>query len=194
MSETKYIKVPGIASWNHVYKPDDFMNSLNYKITIIINEATKALIQKYDLQGKFTPHESGDETYTFRRPAEKMIKKKWVSFAPPVIYGKDGKVLCEYTYNGEVVQSVNDLVEYDKFEPTGEQPLIGHGSEVLLDVCVYGSVKGNGARLQSIKLVDLIEYIPDNAGTNGSSVDQGSVTKDNGGAGTVGAENAKAPW
>lgn len=189
MSETKYIKVPGIASWNHVYKPDEFMNAQNYKVTLIVNAATKALIEKYNLQGKFTPHESGDETYTFRRPAEKLIKKKWVSFAPPVIYDKNGKVLCEYKYNGEVVASVNDLVEYDKFEPTGEQPLIGHGSEVILDVCVYPSIKGNGARLQSIKLIDLIEFIPESSAnqSSGSSEVADEVN-------SQAASGQKAPW
>lgn len=181
---TKYVKIPGKASWHHIYKPDDYANAETYKFSLVVNQATKELIQKYDLQGEFKQHESGDEVYTFRRPAEKVILKKFVSFAPPTIYNKDGSVLCAYKYNGEVVQSVDQSVSWDKFEPTGEQPLIGHGSDVVLDVCVYDTFKGKGARLQSVKLIDLIEYVPQ------SDVPEAQTPV----AAPVAGEGAKAPW
>jgi len=186
MSNTKYFKVPGIASWNHVYKPDDFMNQVNYTFALVVNESSQAIIEKYGLQGQFKDHDSGDKVYNFKRPAEKMILKKWVSFAPPVLYGPDGKVLCEYKYKGEVTQSVNELIDYTEFEPTGEQPIIGHGSSVILDICVYSTMKGNGARLQSIKLVDLIEYVPE---ARDDEQQTPAVAEPK-----VNAEGVKAPW
>lgn len=183
MSKTKYFKVPGLAFWNHVYKPDEAFNQSNYKFTLIVNEKSQELIGNYGLQGEFKDHESGDKIYTFRRPAEKVILKKFVSFAPPVIYGPDGKVVTEYTYDGKVVTSVDGAIPYTDFKPTGEQPLIGHGSSVILDICVYPTFKGAGARLQSVKLVDLIEYVP-----NGDVAEQ--QTPDVG----VPAGSSKAPW
>lgn len=183
MSDTKYFKVPGIAFWNDLYKPDDFMNAQRYKMSLIVNEAAQELIKKYECKGDFKDHESGDKVYTFRRDAQKLIKKKWVSFAPPVIYDKNGKVITEYTYQGEIVTSVNGDVSYEDFLPTGEQPLIGHGSSVILDICVFPTVHGKGTRLQSVKIVELVEFVP-NSGADEAQVPEASAA----------VPPAKAPW
>lgn len=182
-SKTKYIKVHGIAWWNDLYKPDDAFNALKYKMTLIVGQAAQNIIAKYQLKGDLKDHESGDKVYTFRRNAGQLIGKKWVSFAPPVIYDKDGKEICSYTLDGKPVTSIDGDYSYDQFTPTGPQPLIGHGSGVVCDVCVFGTGGfGNGARLQSIKIIDLIEYVP-------QAQDDEQQTPD------VSAVNSKAsPW
>lgn len=87
-----------------------------------------------------------------------MMGGKPVFFTPPIVYDKDGKVLVNYTEGDEVVRSYNDPNRKDKIVRNGDVILVGNDSDIEVTVAVFDTMKGKGQRLESIKLVDLIEY------------------------------------
>lgn len=163
-NKSQYYNWSGTVKWARVYEPDDFMNTLNWKVDFYPgNEDIVKDIKSTGVMGKFkTDKETGALYYTFKRPVKKMIKGEWVYFCPPVIYGADGKELVHYTNgNGEKITQYNEA----GFTPTqvGETLLIGNGSKVILNVQVYNTSFGPGNRLLGLKVIDLVEYVKSDA-------------------------------
>lgn len=106
-----------------------------------------------------------------------MIKGTTNEFGGPKIVDKDDSVMVEYI-KGE--DGNGGYVWVRKGTPT----LIGNGSEVEVTVAVYDTQMGKGQRLESVKVLDLIEYSP--AGG------YDSIVKGNTDAPEVGT--VKTPW
>lgn len=153
-STTKYYKFRGAASYGKLYEPDEYLNKKEWKINLHPDADTIAKIKaagiQLHLKDKDIPNVDGKH-FTFKRPVEKNFPSGITKFSPPEILDKDGKKLVSYT-------EVSD----GGFEREGDPILIGNGSLVEIEVAVYQTKNfGKGCRLNSVKILDLIEYNPD---------------------------------
>ena len=167
---TSWINLKGTIKWARVYEPDEAFGQKNWKLNFYpANEAEwekfrktgLMLKEQEDIDGKFI---------TFRRPTTKVIKDELVVFAPPEITG-EVKVTYKNSVNGERLRQYNkgDKVEIQR---EGEIVTIGNGTEAIVNVSYYPTLKGPGHRLESLKVISLVEY-------NGSAtVDADTVDND----------------
>lgn len=197
VGKTEYFKFAGTVKWNHLYEPDEFRGASNYQLDFFPeSEAVKQAILDTGVQGAFkADKDTGDEYYRFKRPHCKLIKGEFVTFAPPVIYDAKGKPLVTYVdKDGDPVTSATgrDL----EFTRVGEKVLIGHGSKVIIDVCVYGTNYGPGNRLNSVKIIDLIEYVKPDAGDESTQSDPEGPASEPDSPADAGKSKVKnkAPW
>ena len=148
---SKIEKFRGFSGWAMLYKPDEYMDKTFWKISFYpeteqVADKMKAKgirLKWYDDNGEKSGVEG--QYVVIKRPTEKQFKDGLVEFNPPTVYAKDGKV----------------LVGYDKetHEREGEPVLIGNGSLVEVAVSIYDAPPyGKGTRLESVKVLDLIEY------------------------------------
>ncbi len=176
---SKTVKFRGKAMWAKVYEPETFRNSTNWKIDLVVDKENLKLFKDNKIQKK-VKEVDGETVLSFTRPQTKEIKGVNNLFAPPKIYDKDGNILVDY--------KVNEAK--DGFDRVGDPILIGNGSEVELAVVVYDwgtkSNGGVGQRLESIKIIDLIEYKSEGGG--GSSIAIGDSKP------TATEDGIKAPW
>ena len=177
---SKYVKFVGKAFWAKVYEPDEFRGQSNWKIDLVVDDDTLKEYKKHGIQKKVRENEAGT-VVSFTRPKTKEIKGQNNLFHAPKIFDKDGNVLVDY--------KVNEAK--DGFDRVGDPVLIGNGSEVELTVVVYDwGTKTNGGigqRLESVKILDLIEYKSEGGGGSGSI----AVGDDKP---VAGEDGIKAPW
>ena len=151
---SKNYKFRGFSGYAMMYRPDEFMDKEYWKISFY--PETGAVLDKMRAKGvRLKVYEDDGEKsgvsgkyVVIKRPTEKEFKTGLVEFNPPSIYDKDGK----------------GLVTYDKKtgERKGEPVLIGNGSLVEVTVSIYDAKPyGKGTRLESVKIIDLIEYNPE---------------------------------
>src|SRR5690554_2506961 len=156
-----------------VYKPDEFNGVKNWKINLHPDEDTIESIKEAGIQARLKdkPVEGVDgKFFTFRRPVEKVFGNRTTFFCPPIIIDRDGKEVVKYLDGGKKVFSN----ETGMCEMVGSEILIGNGSLVEVTLEVYPTKRfGNGTRLQSVKIIDLIEYVrPDEVGEEVVEVDE----------------------
>jgi len=154
--KTKFHTFIGLASYAKVYEPDDYKGSEFWKINLHVDKDTAKKIREAGSQVR--PHVDNEEVsgvpgtyYTFRRDLVKTINGRDVEFNPPEIFDQDGKPIMVYVKDPETGET----------HAEGEKVYIGNGSKVEVTVEVYpaGSF-GNGTRLRSVKIIDLIKYDP----------------------------------
>ena len=144
---TETYKFTGKSKWAKVYDPEEFRGASNWKINVYLDDAEIAKRKKAGIQSKTYSDEDG--TYvTFKRPQTKLIKGVLNEFAPPKIYDAEGNCVVDYKKSADGTN----------FERVGKPVLIGNGSVVEATVTVYDTQMGKGQRLESIKIIDLIEY------------------------------------
>lgn len=156
-STTQYIKFTGTAKWAKLFKADEFKGAVRWLMNMYMDDPTEwEKYKKLGIQKKINKDEDG-EYFSAARPTTKMIKGKIVYFSPPIIYDKNGDELIAY-YNdqGKLLRSYEDV--NTKVVKKGENILIGNGSKVEITLCVYPTAMGTGNRLESVKILDLIEY------------------------------------
>jgi hypothetical protein len=145
---TEFYKFEGKAKWAKIYEPEEFRGSVNWKIDQIARR------KKAGLQSKV--YEDEDGTYVcFKRPKTKLIKNVLNEFSGPKILDVDGNTLVSY----------HKSQDGSKWERVGNPVLIGNGSTVEVEVAVYDTQMGKGQRLESIRIIDLIEYKSDGGNT-----------------------------
>lgn len=157
-SKTKYMKFKGRVAWAMLYSPDEYKGNKFWKLSFYPDDAT---IQKIKDAGIQTKQKEDDGSasgvsgkyYQFRRDCEKKFDSGLQKFSPPSVFAKDKSKLVTYEEDADS--------EYG-YERIGEPVLIGNGSEVEITLEVYptGSF-GKGTRLNSVRILDLIEYDPD---------------------------------
>lgn len=173
-SKTQTYKFTGTAYWAKVYDPDEFRGSKDWKIDVALDDESVALYKRSGIQSKLKETENG-LIAKFKRPQVKLIKGVSTLFHGPRVIDKDGNPIVDYEKNEEGTDFVRK----------GEPVLIGNGSKVEVTVNVYETSMGPGQRMDSIKILDLIEYTPDGGGFRDAIVVGGSKPADN---------KAKAPW
>lgn len=154
---TKYYTFKGLVSYAKIYEPDEFRGVTKWKLNLhpsdeVIQEIKAAGIQKKlkdsneefsGVPGKF---------FTFDRPTEREFNGEVTYFAPPAVYDADGGIIAEYEDNGEEIVM------------KGKKQIIGNGSEIEVNVAVYETKRfGKGCRLNYIKVLDLVEWVPEDA-------------------------------
>lgn len=148
-------KFTGLVSWARVYEPDEFMGKTTWKINFYTTKETKKAIKDAGIQShiKYDDGETSGvsgEFCKFSRPVSAVWAGKDKFFAPPEIRNIDGSRLVWYT----------GAWNQPGFEVHGEPVLIGNGSTCEIEVEVYPTkMFGNGTRLESIRIIDLIEYV-----------------------------------
>lgn len=148
-AKTETYKFTGKALWAKVYEADEFRGSSNWKIDLEVDAENLEKYKKAGIQGKVKSNENGP-VLSFKRPTTKLIKGTQQIFSGPRIIDKDGKVIVEYKKNDAGTG----------FDRVGDPVLIGNGSVVECTVTVYPTDMGPGQRLESVKVLDLIEYAP----------------------------------
>ena len=170
---TERYKFTGKAAWAKVYEADEFRGSKNWKINVYLDDKELDKRKKAGIQSKVYEDEEG-KYVVFKRPETKLIKGSVRVFCGPEITDKDGKTLVTYKKNSEGTA----------FERVGDPVLIGNGSTVEVEVSVYPTSMGNGQRLESVRIVDLIEYK-----SEGGTEWEDSIT-----VGSSSPEEIKKPW
>ncbi len=171
---TKTYKFVGKAQWAKVYEADEFRGSTNWKIDLELDNENLALYKESGIQGKVRSNENGP-VVSFKRPTTKLIKGVQQIFAGPKVIDNTGKTIVEYKKSEDGT----------KFERVGTPVLIGNGSIVEVTVQVYPTSMGPGQRLESVKIIDLIEYAPTNDGGFSDRIIVGDTKED---------KTVKAPW
>lgn len=152
----KFMKFKGLVSYCKLYEPDEYLNKKQWKVNLHPDPETIAKIKAAGIQLKLkdsNEEKSGvpGKFFTFNRNASKEFDGVTQVFAPPTILDKDGKKLVSYN------------ITTDGIEQIGEKVIIGNGSLVELDVLIYQTQKfGKGQRIQTVKILDLVEYVPQN--------------------------------
>lgn len=132
---TKYIKVPGKIAWaNTLRVPDTYNGAERYTCQLYPTEEGLKILKDSGCGLQFGSEKwavfEGEKYVKPRRDAEKIIKNEVVTFGPPKI-----------TMNG---------ADYDG--------MIGNGSVVEASLAIYDAGRYKGHRLESIRILDLIEY------------------------------------
>ena len=154
-SSTKTYTFRGQTAWAKIYEPDDFRGVKKWKIPLYVDAETKKEIKDAGIQLRFKlddGEKSGvqGEYCMFSRATEVNYGNGTEFLNPPVVLDSEGEVVVEYSDDGDRI---------------GDPVMIGNGSEVELTVEVYPTRNfGNGQRLVSVKIIDLIEYDPDASG------------------------------
>lgn len=165
-------KFTGKAAWAKVYDPEEFRGSVNWKINLYLDKDELAKRKKAGIQSKVYDDENG--TYvTFKRPQTKLIKDSLNEFSPPKILNAEGETIVHYEKSEDGTQWVR----------VGKPVLIGNGSTVEVAVNVYDTKMGKGQRLESVRIIDLVEY-ESNDGPSGAIVRAASPA----------AVGSKTPW
>lgn len=152
---TKWVTIKGIVRWAKVYELDAFMGSSNWKVDFApLNAAERKKWDDTGIQLKFRKEDDGLEYCRLRRPEKKVFSDEVTFFAPPEITGA-----VSVQYQDENGERIRQYKKGDKVNRVGEPVEIGNGSEVLVNVCYYDTVKGKGHRLESINVLNLIEFV-----------------------------------
>lgn len=184
-SNTKYVSFRGKAVYVKPYVPDEYNGKETWKcgMTVTKEEWQKLKESGSQLKKRLSeniPNIDEDTPYVvFNRDAEKEFRTGKVYFCPPVIYDQDGNKLVWYEdADGKEVKQFSE--DSPQPERKGEPVIIGNGSDIEVTVSIYpaGSF-GHGTRLESIRIIDLIEWIPpeDGSDTQSSAVNAKTPTK-----------------
>lgn len=177
---TKFIEVEGLVSYAKIYEPDDYNGKEFWSLNLHPDEENRDKIKAAGCQTKFK--KEGNEEYSnvpggfykFKRDLEATIKGEKVEFNPPEVFDADGK----------------PLVTYDGSEMKGQKLLIGNGSKISVTLEVYKTQIGNGTRLRSIKILDLIKYDPNKDKVEDSEKEEVSQNSSE----EVKVEGGDTPW
>lgn len=158
-TNTKYLKFKGRVAWTMLYSPDDYKGNKFWKLSLYPTDEVIQKIKDAGIQTKLKEDDgSGSgvsgKYFQFRRDTEKKFDSGMQKFAPPSVYmGKSREPVVSYEEDAEE--------EYG-YKRIGDPILIGNGSEVEVTLEIYptGSF-GKGTRLNSVRILDLIEYNPD---------------------------------
>lgn len=157
----------GKIQYAQLYEPDNAFGASNWKLNLFPkDDAEWEKIKKAGIQKKV--QENNDPAkgpvgkyIQFTRPAFKVIKGDMVSFSGPVVENEDGTVIVDYI-NTETNKRIFSFKQEEKSKVVrrGKPVLLGNGSDVRIRVAIYDTVKGKGQRLESVTVLNLVEYTP----------------------------------
>lgn len=153
---TKYQNLKVKLKWCKVYEPDAFMGAENWKVSAYpVDEKEWDKFKATGLELGVKTDADG-EYITLRRPTKKLIKDELVVFAPPEITG-----VVNVTYENELGERIRQYNKGDKVKlvTNGEQEMIPNGSLAIVNFSYYDTIKGKGHRLESLRILELAEYV-----------------------------------
>ena len=151
---TTYLNVKGTVKWVKLFEPDEYAGTKRWMINFYPHDGgewekiTKSGVQletKTDPDGKFI---------RFRRDCQKLIKDDLIVFCPPEITGA-----VEVHYTNAQGDKIRQYTKGDKItvNRVGDPVTIGNGSLVVANLSVYDTARGKGHRLESVKVLDLVD-------------------------------------
>lgn len=176
-NKSQTVKITGIAKWAKVYDFEEFRGSKNWKIDIYPDAEGMKAFKASGIQKKVKKDEDG-EFFSLKREVERVIKGALHKFHGPKVFNADGTPIVTYEKNEEGTAWVRK----------GEPVLIGNGSKVEVTATVYDTAMGKGHRVESVRVLDLIEY------SGSSGFDTITVGGGDSNAGAVSGGGVKAPW
>lgn len=161
----KWIKFTGKAYWVRIgSKTDDAYDpqwNLRLELDAPSLKAFKASGIQKELRDVVTGKPDPDGTMVqFSRKVLKIFKGVPTYFTPPKVYNKDRTVMTEYVDNDD--KPVTNVPVKDGYKRVGPEPILGNGSEIEVSIYMFPTKKGIGSQLDSVRIIDLIEYIPEN--------------------------------
>ena len=121
----------GTVMWAKVHKPDEKYG--NYTLDFYPDDPDEFSSLLKDLNLGLKKHTGEDGPFwRLRRPTEAKIKDEIIHFSKPKVVQADGV--------------------------TDEERLVGNGSHVTVKVETYKGAKGNGHRLEGLRVNSLVEY------------------------------------
>lgn len=194
---TDVVRMTGNVYWAKVYEPDTAYGSTKYVINFYPeNDAEWKKFKDSGIQKEVKEDENG-KFVRLQRDAFKMIKGAIVNFTGPVVLDAGGDVIVDYVSkaSGKRIYSY-DNNRKDDVQRRGKPILIGNGSKVEVSVAVYDTFKGKGSRLETVKVLDLIEYKSEGApAPKLSKLVEQEITEDKPKEELKSKDNkAKAPW
>lgn len=165
MAKAQYLKFKGLIAWARIYdgQEDEYNGDKHWKISFYPNKEVAESIKAAGIQARIKD-DDGEKSgvagkyFVFKRPLERSFDGVTQKLDPVKVVDKMGK-------------------EYP------ERISIGNGSTVEVTLEVYQTKRfGKGTRLKEIKVLDLIEYKPD---------DQEDAAEDNAPAPEVVEEEGK---
>lgn len=162
---TQYFDFEGKIQYPQVYEPDNAFGASNWKLNLFPkDEAELEKIQATGIQKKVQENNDPNrgpigKYIQFTRPAFKVIKGEMVNFSGPIVM-MDDSVVVDYV-DTETDKRVFSFKAENKGKVVrrGKPILIGNGSDVRVRVGVYDTQKGKGQRLESVTILNLIEYV-----------------------------------
>lgn len=164
---TEYINIEGQLQYAKVYEPDNAFGASNWQTNIFPKDDKEwekiksAGIQKKIKENNDPAKGPIGKYIEFTRPVHRIINKEMVYFTGPIVEQGDGTVIVDYV-NSETDQRVRSYQEHEKnkIQRRGKPILLGNGTDAVIRVAVYDTQKGKGQRLDSIKVLNLVEYTP----------------------------------
>lgn len=165
-SNSKFVKVVGRVAWAMLYWPDEFRGRSFYKINFYPDDEGMQEIKSLHLMNKWKVDDGAksgvDGDYiTFKRYTKQDTKNGPMYFAPPGVYDKDSNPIITYKHDKKGRPVFDEDGDPIPNQDDPDLPLIGNGSTVELKLEVYKGKDGNGCRLDSVRIIDLIEYVPE---------------------------------
>lgn len=155
----------GKIAYAQVYEPDNAFGASNWKLNLFPkDEAEWNRIKESGIQKKIQENNDPNKGPTgkyiqFTRPAFKVIKGKMINFSGPIVMTEEGVVVDYVSTETEKRIYSFDADDKSKVVRRGKPILIGNGSDVRVRVAVYDTQKGKGQRLESVTVLNLIEYV-----------------------------------
>jgi len=157
---SKWINIKGEIDWAHVYEPDEYPpGNLRFKVDFYPDEAEWKKIESAGLQLEPKEGRDGKKFITLRRQQKRVFPKddEATYFNPPEITGAINVSYVD-SVTGAKVRSYKKS-DGIKITVVGDQTALGNGSKVIANVNVYPASKGAGTRLESINVLDLVEFV-----------------------------------
>ncbi len=131
-TETFYFT--GEAIFPRLLKPDTTYNANGvYSIGVTLDAVSQAEYDKSGIRLKSKVWKDSKPFYTFKRADKGLMRDSLVTFGPPKVIDKDQKPLTKF---------------------------VGNGSKVTIKVLVFDTKNGKGHRLDTVRVDELIEYVP----------------------------------
>lgn len=138
---TRWFDIAGTVRWAKFNKPDTKYNEMGeYNVDFFPDSMEE--FAKLGLERTPKTDEDGRQFVKLKRDNKRLIKGEIVEFGPPKLSIRVGKGKWE---------------DFDG--------LIGNGSKVLLNICVFDTRKAPGHRIERVSIIDLVEYDPDKGAT-----------------------------
>ena len=164
-SKSEYITIVGHVAWAKVYDPDVGFGQTKWSIDIYPDDDEQwakfkaAGIQKTIRENTDPSKGLIGKYFKTDRLEHKLVGNNVVYWVGPVIMDMDGNVIVDYINKktGKRAYSYN-ATEKNDIERRGFPILIGNGSKVEARINVFDTIKGKGQRLESLKILELVEY------------------------------------
>ena len=153
---TTWVNLKGSIEWAKVYEPDEYAGDKRWSVNFYpANGSEWDKFRKSGMQLEVKENSDGEKFIKLRRPFKRLFGDDVTFFAPPEINGA-----VEVKYVDKDNKKVTSFVKGSGVEVTtiGEQKLLGNGTVVIANICVFDTAKGKGHRLESLKVLELVEY------------------------------------